>query len=136
MCSHMDIWTLNRYFTFAFHIQGEIVIAVEPTVPPTEPPTKPPTAPPTKPPTEPPTEAPTEHPCEKQLGRFKENGLPVDPVFVDTVECRFELKQCNSKRCWCVKAKSGDLAFQTVEGFDGVPLGEVYDCSCKLQQFT
>ena len=55
---------------------------------------------------------------------------------MDAVECRFVRKQCNSKQCWCVKAKSGDQAFQNVEGFDGVPLGEDYDCSGKLQQYT
>jgi len=79
-----------------------------------------PTAAPTAPPTAAPTEAPT---CVKQRAMWAESGIPVDEPAL-TEGCKFELKQCNAEKCFCVTTKKGKRRF----GVE-VPLGNAYDCT-------
>jgi len=73
--------------------------------------------------------------CPKQRKQFKENGIDVEPEF--TANCRFLVKQCNSKKCWCVKAGSGKINFKGVE----IPVGEKFNCKrkpkrCEKKRFS
>ena len=66
--------------------------------------------------------------CLEKRDDFEEYGIPVVPTFDEN--CRFDLKQCNDEKCWCVKAGSGEPTFGEV------PLGEDYDCSSKKNMLS
>jgi hypothetical protein len=64
--------------------------------------------------------------CPKQREQFKENGIAVaEPAL--TEDCQFEPRQCNEKKCWCVKAKNGELDYNGVE----FPASEDYNCASE-----
>ena len=102
-----------------------------------EPPTEPPTEAPTEPLTVPagiklttadgPTTFPSDPTCARQKAKFAAQDLPIDEPKLDAF-CQFAPRQFNANRCWCVKAKSGN-----VKGEDfNFPRSEPYHCIGKL----
>jgi hypothetical protein len=67
-------------------------------------------------------EAKRETKCIKQQKESEVQGVPAC-----TAAGKFEKKQCDDDKCWCVKARSGKPAFKKQQ----VPLEEDYDCKKK-----
>jgi len=61
-----------------------------------------------------------EETCPEQRANFALSKQGVVPEFTNTKKCNFALKQCNSKRCFCVDKKTGKKKLE-------VPLSADYD---------
>ena len=57
------------------------------------------------------------------LNRFAANNIPIDEPELNK-NCRFNVRQCNAERCWCVNKRSGKVKGK---GFN-FPVSENYHC--------
>jgi hypothetical protein len=55
----------------------------------------------------------------------------MEPTFKEGT-CRFERKQCDDTKCYCVHHKTGVRTCNNAE----VPLGETYNCNSKFSEKT